>query len=75
MKILFELAALTLERGGFYLLLMKALKKKALEECSNYVLVSHLILQMGFSEWLLVLLLATQGEINKTPGQKASCLK
>lgn len=43
---------LALEREGFYLLLMKTLKKKALG--SNYVLVSHLILQMGFLEWLLV---------------------
>lgn len=37
---------------GVYLFLPKAFLKEALEECSNAVLVSHLVLQMGISEWL-----------------------
>lgn len=58
---------LTLERSGD-LSLSVAFLKGALEACSNGVLLSHLVLQIGISEWLGYC--HNTGGINKTPGQK-----
>lgn len=42
-----EKGGLSISPEGFFFFF-----KGALEECSNAVLVSHLVLQMGISEWL-----------------------